>query len=226
MQTIFMKSWKELNYSIKHVVSNVILAEGAYLISFKRDFNFLAGQVVALGLDTNIAPRLYSIASGEQDDNIDILYTEKSGGELTPMLSSLKPGDKLMVSEPFGTFTQVTDSAVYIAAGTGIAPFISKIKSMKGKSPMLIHGVSFPEFFYFNDYLNENLGREYIQCCSRCPNDDYYQGRVTQFIQSWEGLNPNKKYYLCGSAEMVVDTRDILIARGVPFGNINAEIYF
>jgi ferredoxin--NADP+ reductase len=221
-----MKSWKDLNYSIKVVEDNKNIAPGAYVLSIKRDFEFLSGQVVALGVDPQIAPRLYSIASGEQDSFVEILYTEKSGGELTPMLSSLKPGDKIMVSEPFGTFTQVTDSAIYIAAGTGIAPFISKIKSMKGKDPILIHGVSFPEYFYFNDYLNQNLNRNYIQCCSRCFDDEYFQGRVTDFLKTWKGLSPNKKYYLCGSAEMVVDTRDLLISMGVPFGNINAEIYF
>jgi ferredoxin--NADP+ reductase len=221
-----MKSWKELNYSIKQVSVNKELAEGAYLISFKRDFDFLAGQVVALGVDPNIPPRLYSIASGETDDLVEILYTEKSGGELTPLLSTLRAGDKLMVSTPFGTFTQVTDDAVYVAAGTGIAPFMSKIKSKKGANPMLIHGVSFPEYFYFSDYLQVNLDRKYIQCCSRYQSDDFFLGRVTQFLKGWEGLNPNKKFYLCGSAEMVVDTRDVLIARGVPFGNINAEIYF
>lgn len=221
-----MKSWKELNYSIKQVFANKELAEGAYLITFKRDFDFLAGQVVALGVDPNLAPRLYSIASGENDDLVEILYTEKSGGELTPLLSTLRAGDKLMVSSPFGTFTEVTDDAIYVAAGTGIAPFMSKVKSRKGTNPMLIHGVSFPEYFYFANFLQENLDRRYIQCCSRYQSDNFFLGRVTQFLKGWEGLNPNKKYYLCGSAEMVVDTRDVLIARGVPFSNINAEIYF
>ena len=131
-----------------------------------------------------------------------------------------------MVSEPFGTFTQVDDSAVYIAAGTGIAPFISRILSGKGENPTLIHGASYPEFFYYEKFLNKNLGKNYIQCCSRCDTDDYFQGRVTDFLKQWKNLNPTKKYYLCGSAEMVVETRDLLISRGVPFGNINAEIYF
>jgi len=31
---------------------------------------------------------------------------------------------------------------------------------------------------------------------------------------------------LCGSSGMVVEVRDILIDRGIPFGNITAEIYF
>jgi len=221
-----MKSWKDLKYSTYKVLGNRVLAQGAFLISFRKEFTFQSGQVVALGVSPEIAPRLYSIASGESDPVVEILYTEKSEGELTPMLSALKAGDNLMVSEPFGTFTQVSDNAVYIAAGTGIAPFMSKIKSGKGKNPILIHGVSYPEYFYYKDYLEKLLGRNYIQCCSRCPSDEYYQGRVTHFVKEWDGLLPDQKYYLCGSAEMVVDTRDALIARGVPFANINAEIYF
>ena len=33
-------------------------------------------------------------------------------------------------------------------------------------------------------------------------------------------------YYLCGSADMVVEVRDILIGKGIPFGHIISEIYF
>lgn len=221
-----MKSWNDIKYSAEVVGLNAEIAQDSYLLKFKRKFSFLAGQVIALGVTTDVAPRLYSIASGENEDVIEILYTEKSGGELTPRLSLLKPGDKLIVSEPFGTFTQVSDDAVYVAAGTGIAPFMSRIRSGKGSNPTLIHGVSFSEFFYYSDFLENNLGKRYVQCCSRCQHDDYFQGRVTDFLKQWENLNPTKKYYLCGSAEMVVDTRDVLISRGVPFGNINAEIYF
>jgi ferredoxin--NADP+ reductase len=36
----------------------------------------------------------------------------------------------------------------------------------------------------------------------------------------------DQKYYLCGSAEMVVESREILISKGIPFNNIVAEIYF
>ena len=37
---------------------------------------------------------------------------------------------------------------------------------------------------------------------------------------------PCLKYYLCGSAEMVVEIRDILIEKGIPFDRIISEIYF
>lgn len=221
-----MKTWNDLKYNKQRIVSHKQIANGAYVLSFRRSFKFEAGQVIGLGVNKDIAPRLYSIASAEDAEMIDILYAEKAGGELSPALPLFRSGDEVLVSEPFGTFTQFSDDAVYIAAGTGIAPFMSRILSEKGKNPTLIHGVSFPEYFYYNDYLTEKLGRNYIQCCSRCSHDDYFQGRVTDYLKQWQNIDTTKKYYLCGSAEMVVDTRDVLISRGVPFANINAEIYF
>lgn len=44
------------------------------------------------------------------------------------MLSLLKAGDTILVSKPFGTFTKVKDNAVFVAAGTGIAKFMSMLQ--------------------------------------------------------------------------------------------------
>ena len=66
-----MKNWNELKYTIYPILSNNEIAEGAYILSIKRGFNFLAGQVVGLGVSPDIPPRLYSIASGENDELIE-----------------------------------------------------------------------------------------------------------------------------------------------------------
>jgi len=221
-----LKSWADISWTRAVVSENLKIAESAYLLKFPRTFDFQAGQVVALGTDPDLAPRLYSIASGEQDPFVDILFTEKSGGSLTPMLSRLKPGDSLMVSKPFGTFTKIQPGSVLVAAGTGLAPFMSVLKSGKARGATVIHGASYPEFFYFDEYLEETLKEKYLRCCSRVAGGDWFHGRVTAFIEQWKGLDPGRKHYLCGSAEMVVQTRDRLISRGVPFKNIDAEIFF
>lgn len=221
-----MKNWSELEYSEQRVISNTRIAPGAYILKFRRQCTFIAGQVIALGINTQIEPRLYSIASSETDELVSILYSERTEGKLTPMLSLLKSGDTILVSKPFGTFTNVKLNSVFIAAGTGIAPFISMFQSDKAKGATLIHGASYPDFFYFSDYLLSTIGDRYIRCCSRCLPGCLFVGRVTDFVKSWDSIDPSKNYYLCGSSEMVVETRDILISRGVPVTNINSEIYF
>lgn len=221
-----MKAWDDAPFFKVKVTNHVQVAEGAYVLSFPRMFDFLAGQVIGLGVDTMLPPRLYSIASGEQDPVIEVLYTEKPDGELTPRMSGLKPGDQILVTSPFGRFTRPTAGGVMVAAGTGIAPFASMIRSGKGLGATLIHGASYATGFYFADEMRKQLRDNYIQCCSRCLEFEGFQGRVTRFLENGSGVDTAKKYYLCGSAEMVVDSRDVLIACGVPFGNIEAEIFF
>jgi len=220
-----MITWNQQKYKSEIVLENTMIAPYAYLLKFKRNFKFIAGQVVGLGISKEIEPRLYSIASGEDNEFVEILYTEKPDGKLTPMLSLLKVGDKIMVTEPFGNYTNYSESPIWIATGTGIAPFISMLKTGKGGKAVLVHGVRTPEYFYFAEFLKEKLGNNYIQCCSSCKQEAYFNGRVTHYLKN-QTLNPNKKYYLCGVAEMVVETRDLLISKGVPFNNIVAEIYF
>ncbi len=220
-----MNAWNDWKYFETVVIDNINLTKDAFLLKFKRGFNFKAGQVIGLGINTDIEPRLYSIASGESDEFIEILYTEKTEGMLTPMLSVLKKGDTILSTTPFGTFTEYADSPVCISTGTGIAPFISMLKSGKGKNATFIHGVRSPDYFYFEDLLMKSINTKYIQCCSGSNSPQYFNGRVTRYLLE-HPVSPDKKYYLCGIAEMVVEARDVLISRGIPFGNIISEIYF
>ena len=99
------------------------IASNIYLIGFPREFQFEAGQVIGISLAEDGARRLYSICSGEKDEEIQILYNVIDEGYLTPRLSDLEAGDTIWITEPRGEFTCDDDLAVWIATGTGIAPF-------------------------------------------------------------------------------------------------------
>ncbi|VBB45708.1 Oxidoreductase FAD/NAD(P)-binding domain protein [uncultured Paludibacter sp.] len=202
------------------------IAKDVFVLSFPRGFEFRAGQVVGLDVEENGTPRLYSIASGEKDENIDILFDEKPDGKLTPLLSTLKTGDNIYVSEPFGKFQCGDENAWFIASGTGIAPFVSMLRSGFVVGKKVIHGGRFDENFYFSEMLGKLLGENYIRCCSQQADTKYYKGRLTKWIQEKEELPVENKFYLCGSPEMVVEVRDLLISKGVSFQNIISETYF
>ncbi len=202
------------------------IAPGVFLLSYPRTFQFIPGQVVGLTLDPNEPPRLYSIASGSQQDDISILFNVVPDGQLTEQLSQLKSGDALFSSLAFGTFYGNIKPAYWIATGTGIAPFLSMFHSGLGKGKIIIHGGRFLESFYFQDMLLKHFGKNYIRCCSKEKGDGIYNGRVTDYLKGLPDLPPDHKYYLCGSAEMVIETRDMLLDKGISFGNIIAEIYF
>ena len=220
------KSKKDVEGLKEHILTgNEEISPGVHLISFKRDTDFMPGQVVKIGINKEHPPRIYSICSGNHEKEVRILFNIKDDGFLTPKLATYIPGDKILVSEPYGSFLGTKEPAWCIATGTGIAPFYSMFQSGIFENKKLIHGVSYLNQFYFEDELDWALGKNYVRCCSRESSCDVFHGRVTDYIS---GLNdfPEHKYYICGKAIMVVKIRDLLIGKGVPFENIIAEIYF
>ena len=219
-----MLSDKEL-YPVK-VAAQEILSKTSKLIKFTRFCDFRAGQVMYITTDLSIPPRMYSIASAEESELIEILYKIVPEGELTPKLNDLKNGSVLYVSKAFGQFTCKNEPAYFIAGGTGLAPFLSMIRSGNYTDKILIHGSRNLNDFYFSSELKKKLSENYIPCYTGKEKATCFQGRVTDYLLQNIELMPDYKYYICGSAEMVVDTRETLIREGIPFSNIHAEIYF
>lgn len=201
------------------------LGEGAYIYYFKRFFGFKSGQVVAISLNSNEPPRLYSIASAPGSDEIAILFKVKPDGFLTPRLAQVSSGEEILVSKAFGAFYGTDQDDYWIAAGTGIAPFISMLKSGLAEGKTLIHGGRDENSFYQSSLFRANSAINYIPCSSVMEKEGFFPGRLTEYLRS-EYLDTSKNFFVCGSSEMVVQVRDILINRGVDYDKIIAEIYF
>ncbi len=219
------KNDRQIPLSEHQLTDNSEISPGVHLITFKRPWDFQSGQVVKVALDHHHPPRIYSLCSGNHENEAAILFNIKEDGLLTPKLAARIPGEKILVSKPYGSFLGTGEPAWWIATGTGIAPFYSMLRSGLGENKKLIHGASWLNKFYFEDDLEWALGENYIRCCSRESSCDTFPGRVTDYLWGVEHL-PDVTYYICGKALMVVEVRDYLISKGIPFGNILAEIYF
>ncbi|HUX49234.1 MAG TPA: FAD-dependent oxidoreductase [Spirochaetia bacterium] len=226
---------------------NEQILPGVQYLEIDRPFEFAAGQCVSLSTLSGPA-RYYSIASGERAPSIGILYDVVPGGALTKQLSLLVPGDTIMVSDPFGTFVDDRQPSMWIATGTGVAPFLSAIRSGSVSEKTLVYGSRTSDRFYFADELSTSLGDRLVLCCSQCAESPgtgapagsgepwggarratCYSGRLTGWLRdaaSTGKLPIDTRYFLCGSAGMIVDVRDLLIASGVAFDRIHSEIYF
>lgn len=203
-----------------------MLGSSGHLLRLPMLHDFKPGQVAGLGLKGLYPPRIYSIAGSDFKSWIEFLFDVRPEGFLSPKLAALKAGDEIQITKPFGNFTATHEPAWWIAGGTGIAPFKAMLDAGMHKNKTLIHGVRDPKNFYFHEAFESVLGENYIRCCSGDKTQGYFHGRVTAYLEQLPSLPSDIHYYLCGSAEMVVDTRDLLIARGVPFDHIIAEIYF
>jgi NAD(P)H-flavin reductase len=201
------------------------IAPGVHILNFERFSDFVAGQMLWLATHKDGPARLYSLASGESESEFEVLFDEKPGGALTPLLSRLIKGDTIYASIPFGGFTGRPGKALWIATGTGIAPFVSMARSGKADENKLIQGGRYLSSFYYAAIFEAISSLEYIRCCSRETAPEIYTGRVSDYIA--KAYQPeNHQHLICGNAEMVVEVRDLLITRGIAYENINSEIYF
>ena len=208
------------------ITGNQEISPGVHLISWKRTHTFNPGQVVKITVDVTLTPRIYSVCSGNDEDEIRVLFNIKEDGILTPRLAGVIPGTKIWATKPYGSFKDNKKPAWWIATGTGIAPFYSMFRSGLSENKTLIHGVSHLNQFYFEDELEWAMGERYIRCCTHEQSCNVFPGRITNYLEAIKELPTDINYYLCGKALMVVEVRDLLISRGVPYENILAEIYF
>jgi ferredoxin/flavodoxin---NADP+ reductase len=208
------------------ILQNEHISRSTKVLKFYRQFNFKAGQVIGLTTNLKIPFRIYSIASAENSDTIEILFKIYPLGELTPILSKLNKGDEIFITLPFGKFLTPDTTSYLIATGTGLASYLSMLRSGNINEIILVHGSRDQSDFYYSDYLYDLLQSNYIRCYSGSDIQGFFTGRVTLYLESLNNLDTKYKYYLCGRAEMVVDTRELIIGKGIPFQNILSEIYF
>jgi ferredoxin--NADP+ reductase/benzoate/toluate 1,2-dioxygenase reductase subunit len=190
------------------------------------NLQFKAGQHIIVGLKGELNQREYSVYSGEKDDYLEILVREVLDGSVSVQLKHSKPNQLLQVNGPFGsfgleTFDMFSRKLVFIASGTGIAPFHSFVRSYPGINYTLIHGVSYNnEAYERNDYDPSR----YILCTSK-ESSGGHKGRVTRFLPGYR-VNSDMLFYLCGNNNMIYEVYHILRDKGIPDENIFSEVYF
>jgi ferredoxin--NADP+ reductase len=202
------------------------LSPQAFLISWKKRDEFKAGQVIKISIDQETPPRIYSICSGSEEEEMSVLFDVRQQGFLTPKLAQAKLGSTIFISQPYGSFIGDPTPAYWIATGTGIAPFYSMFKSGLAQNKVLIHGARHLNQFFFQEEFKQEFEDQYIRCCSLEQAPDVFPGRITSYLSGREDLPKDFLYYLCGGGMMVIDVRDLLIEKGIPYEHIISEIYF
>ena len=203
------------------------LTERTFVLRLDRgNMQFKAGQHIIVGLKGELNQREYSVYSGEKDDYLEILVREVLDGNVSLQLKQCKPGQLLQVNGPFGSFglekfDMFSRKLVFIATGTGIAPFHSFVRSYPGINYSLIHGVRYNNEAYERDDYDPD---RYILCTSKESNEGH-KGRVTRFLAGYP-VDPDMLFYLCGNNNMIYEVYHILRDKGIPDENIFSEVYF
>jgi len=211
-------------------------------------FVFLPGQYLTLGLELGgrLVQRPYSIASSARrvGEGYELYIREVAGGALTPHLFRTHAGQRLSLRGPKGRFVIEPGDArrhVFIAAGCGIAPFVSMLRTLVDdgtpRPVVVIYGVSYARELAYGQLFEawERAGPlSYVPTVSRpaAPENAAWDGRVGRVERILDGVCDDLEIrpadtiaYVCGNPEMIAAVEERLRARGFGAAQIHTELY-
>ncbi|MCH8513221.1 MAG: hypothetical protein LAT83_16435 [Kiritimatiellae bacterium] len=185
-------------------------------------FAFTPGDCVAVYGPDGKRTRPYSLAGGVGEPYLELLIRKIPGGLLSDWLSGQRVGASLCISPPFGWFRPglpETARKIWFATGSGVAPFLSVLRS----------GGQTPVRFYWGVRSVLDLEGIWVPgavpCVSRGEAGPGRSGRMTDDLQEVE-LEADIHYSLCGLDGMIEEVTAFLLGKGVPQERIHSEIFF
>jgi len=187
---------------------------------------FIPGQVAALRV-ANEEPAYFAFAGAPDDRELEILVKRTIGASVA--LFEMKEGDRVelvgVAGHGFDLERMRGRDLVFVAMGTGVAPLRSALRQvLKQKDEfgklVVLYGARTPDDFCYRDETQgwEDAGVELRQVISR-PGDHDWSGS-TGYVQSLlDHVLPDLKSpvaLVCGSREMIAQTRDRLQRMGFP----------
>ena len=215
------------------VISKREVAENTLEVSFdisSVEFNFLPGQyvrVVLPKLSKNAEPRgngrEFSICSSPNDKKRLTVAFRRSGSKFKQLLAAIPLGEVVVVEGPYGnmTFPKNDSPLIFIAGGTGIAPFMSMVRwATERKLPNKISLI----------YANRNEGSaiylsELAALAKQNKNFEIKKifGLITRdilesYVDNWQ----EQLFFSSGPAKFTDTVVAMCVALGIP----EARIYF
>jgi len=223
-------------------------------------FRYLPGQhlIIKFIINGEEARRSYSLNSCPfKEEALQVTVKRVKNGLVSNFVGDhLKVGDELEVMIPQGRFFADVKEDAYktyflFAAGSGITPIISILKSVLIASPNsvvnLLYGNKHQDSILFNKELNElqNQNPKRLQLVHTLSSPkvwstwEQWKGRkgrvdtetVEWFITNYPPIAQSTEYYICGPGAMNRSVRKTLIDLGIPkelihieqFGSSNVE---
>lgn len=214
----------------------------------KKDFSFLQGQFITVQANINEEKvrRSYSLCSSPIDNEYKIGIKQIPNGKFsTYACQDLKVGDTLSIAKPDGKFhipiqTDRDGTLVAFAAGSGITPILSIIKTHLNKEPH-----TKVKLFYTNKSVSTIMLKEEIEALKNefferfevfyfltkeKRNIDFFNGRMDEekldLIFKLHGQpNTFDQYFICGPEKMIFDIKDYLGKHHVAEESIHFELF-
>ena len=211
----------------------------------RAEYRGSAGQhvVVRVAIEGEEVRRTYSLVNAPGEWPLRIVPRVHALGRMSRHLAErLRPGDRLDVLPPNGSFTPreplaAAGTYVAFAAGCGITPVLAVVRALLARGAprvILFYGNSgagramcLEELLALKDRYLERLALHFLM--SREPQEvELYNGRldaarVRQFAATLFRPEEVGEYFVCGPGDMIEQVSATLHALGVPAARVHAE---
>ena len=195
-------------------------------------FGFVPGQWLSVKVNTpegEEMTRAYSIASPPSENgHVAFCLNRVHDGFMSNYLCSLDEGARIAFQGPFGNFIlhPPLRDTVFIATGTGIAPFRSMLQWLlaesdrhQGRQFWLLFGARCAQDIYyreeFEQLATEHANFHFLPTLSRAAAEwEGMRGYVQQHLGEIAGMRTDMDAYICGLDEMVKANRELLKSLG------------
>ncbi|UAB76389.1 ferredoxin--NADP reductase [Mesoflavibacter sp. SCSIO 43206] len=213
----------------------------------KEEYKFKAGQYITLktDIDGKEVRRDYSLCTSPSSGNLTVAVKEVENGTFSKYANQvLKVGDTLDVAQPQGRFTFTPDTSktrtiAAFAAGSGITPVLSILKTVLEEEPnskfVLVYGnKTLKDTIFLNDLLdiqNKYSDRLTIQFLySQSQEKDALFGRIEKSTVNFIVKNKYKDvnidaFYLCGPEGMINTVKDVLAENNIEDSKVFFELF-
>lgn len=189
------------------------------------------------GMCCEIFDRVYSFAGSKyNEDTLEFLVKIMPNGHAGEQFSKLRPLDEIEIGEVFGFFSPGKDCKhkeyMYIATGTGIAPFRSALLTYKNHSPQyfLFGGKYISDWFDLAIIINDQHPNTYMFGAQSVVDDPSLEipKHITHHAKTIIPSIKNKQYnfYLCGLDRMISDISNIIIDNNFTYDQIQTEQFY
>ncbi|MGC8648719.1 MAG: ferredoxin--NADP reductase [Candidatus Micrarchaeia archaeon] len=212
-----------------------------------KPLNFKSGMFIMIsGIDKStgkIMPaKAFSIASDPASPILELLAAKEHPVNNTMHKTHFLDAninDPFIVKGPYGQFSFEVDrdkKVLFIAGGTGLAPFLSMLRQIKRLSAnidaVLFYSVRYPTDIIMKNELIE-LGnqlklKEVITVTRPQPNDNWsgLTGHINvDMIKAQCSDYSEREIYICGPLAFVKAMQDCLNSLGVKKENVKADIW-
>lgn len=230
---------------IKHETTDCVSILFEIPDEIKDKFLFTQGQNITIKTNLDDTRRSFSICTSPLENELRVAVKKVTNGVFSTYANeTLKVGDVLEVMTPTGSFfseikPENKKEYVFFAAGSGITPIISIIKTIlrveKESNVTLVYGNKNQSSIIFKEELealkDKNLQRfRLYHILSRERTDsEFNYGRIDvskiHRLSKLINLDQVDDFFLCGPEEMIFSIKDFLAGWGIKKEKVHFELF-